>query len=1095
MAKRAQASDDEGSDSGSDVSLINVDFDFLSPNPDVDYQAIKRLLGQLFGRDAEKFSCHELTELILSQTNIGSTIKTDGEESDPYALLTVLNMHVHHEHPSIKAIAQYCLEKSSSSPELHSTLQSLFSQSEKHVGLVICERLINMPVQVIPPLYNMLKDEVRNAVSQGLPYKFSHLLFISRTYHLSLEEESQLENSMPASEARKKKAKTKKRKSEAGDDSHVRPEDGVYSFHPEDAAIMELSSHTLNYKYTAPLPETHQESRDKHAFGLDTRGRMMLLPLENPSAAAMDTGEDTWDVLAEKLAREYAMASASNDLKLELTGFTYGYNQRRTEIELRPVVPEAIRGNALKIRDWVDGLAITMSPDFKFTNEWGCEICGKTARESKYHVVYWTHLAQPRVVFYIHNLCEAGTNYCHRVIKEQADLINAITPTLPDPRWPNNFPQNTDYDDLPESPYPAASSCAKCHDEKTAKKGYRMSRCGGCMEVDKLTTVFPSTSPACHLSDLWRSANLISDVLSTDPLPQIHPVKDGDSVCRTDPPSWSWFLDYMACLAAVSDEGPTRGYPRTASGTLAIRYGTFESLDDPGRADEFGSGNMKEYFDGSAAGWEYRETLRKKHGRLFKFRGLFQEDILVVSDPKALYHILIKESDIFEEADDFIRMNSQLFGKGLLSTLGEQHRRQRKMLNPVFSGAHMREMSRVRLKVEKSIASLVSRGEKEIDVLSWMTRMALELVARSGFGYSFDTLEPDAPEHPYAVSLRNFAGTINDPIVTIVRMLSFPYVHNIGTPRFQRAVVDALPWKKLHGLRDMVDVMHRTSIDIFENAKRGLKDGGSHSGRFGDGKDIMSALIRANINASEQDRLPEDELIAQVSTITFAAMDTTSNGMSRILYLLSENPDVQERLRREVVDAYSSQGGDLDYDTLTALPFLDAVCRETLRLHTPVPNFPRQTKKDTVLPLGTPITTVDGREISEIPIPKDTVLFMSLHNCNRDPAIWGPDANEWKPERWLSPLPATVTEARIPGVYSNLMTFLGGSRSCIGFKFAQLEMKLVISTMIRRFKFRPSGKKVEWMDNGVVQPVVQDANPHGSHSSPNIQLPLKLSLL
>jgi protein BCP1 len=76
--------------------LINVDFDFLSPNPDVDYQAIKRLLRQLFGRDAEQFDLHELTELILAQPNIGSTIKTDGEESDPYALLTVLNMHIHH---------------------------------------------------------------------------------------------------------------------------------------------------------------------------------------------------------------------------------------------------------------------------------------------------------------------------------------------------------------------------------------------------------------------------------------------------------------------------------------------------------------------------------------------------------------------------------------------------------------------------------------------------------------------------------------------------------------------------------------------------------------------------------------------------------------------------------------------------------------------------------------------------------------------------------------------------------------------------------------------------------------------------------------
>jgi protein BCP1 len=99
-----------------------------------------------------------------------------------------------------------------------------------------------MPVQTIPPLYNMLKDEVRNAVAQNLPYKFSHLLFISRTYHLSLEEESQLANTISESEGRKKKGKTKKRKSEAneGGPQDARPDDGIYPFHPEDAAITEV---------------------------------------------------------------------------------------------------------------------------------------------------------------------------------------------------------------------------------------------------------------------------------------------------------------------------------------------------------------------------------------------------------------------------------------------------------------------------------------------------------------------------------------------------------------------------------------------------------------------------------------------------------------------------------------------------------------------------------------------------------------------------------------------------------------------------------------------------------------------------------------
>ncbi len=61
-------------------------------------------------------------------------------------------------------------------------------------------------------------------------------------------------------------------------------------------------------------------------------------------------------------------------------------------------------------------------------------------------------------------------------------------------------------------------------------------------------------------------------------------------------------------------------------------------------------------------------------------------------------------------------------------------------------------------------------------------------------------------------------------------------------------------------------------------------------------------------------------------------MDTTSNAMSRTLHLLAEHPNVQEKLRREVIQARAAVGGDLDYDQLHALPYLDAVCRETLRL-------------------------------------------------------------------------------------------------------------------------------------------------------------------
>jgi len=75
--------------------------------------------------------------------------------------------------------------------------------------------------------------------------------------------------------------------------------------------------------------------------------------------------------------------------------------------------------------------------------------------------------------------------------------------------------------------------------------------------------------------------------------------------------------------------------------------------------------------------------------------------------------------------------------------------------------------------------------------------------------------------------------------------------------------------------------------------------------------------------------------------------------------------------------------------------------------------------RDTVVPLSKPITGVDGSKISELAVPKDTLVFVSSINSNRNPELW-PDALEWKPERWLSPPSEALTNAHIPGVYSNL---------------------------------------------------------------------------
>ncbi|KAF5314163.1 hypothetical protein D9611_006984 [Ephemerocybe angulata] len=192
---------------------------------------------------------------------------------------------------------------------------------------------------------------------------------------------------------------------------------------------------------------------------------------------------------------------SSEDLKLILTVFTYGPHQSRAEIELRPSIPKSARGNPAKINAWLQGMSLTMAADFKFTNDWHCEICDKPARESKYNVASWTHLAQPRAVFYIHHLCAAGNNRCHNIIKLQDAQMSRIagggSQNPHEELLAMMGSLSTDEDEVPEGGFPLASSCANCNDEKTGKKGFKLFRCGSC----KLTRY---CCPGCQKQDWAR---------------------------------------------------------------------------------------------------------------------------------------------------------------------------------------------------------------------------------------------------------------------------------------------------------------------------------------------------------------------------------------------------------------------------------------------------------------------------------------------------------------------------------------------------------------------------------------------------------------
>ncbi|KAI0648541.1 cytochrome P450 [Trametes meyenii] len=213
-------------------------------------------------------------------------------------------------------------------------------------------------------------------------------------------------------------------------------------------------------------------------------------------------------------------------------------------------------------------------------------------------------------------------------------------------------------------------------------------------------------------------------------------------------------------------------------------------------------------------------------------------------------------------------------------------------------------------------------------------------------------------------------------------------------------------------------------------------------------------------------------------TIILGGMDTTSNALSRILHLLSENLSVQDKLRAEIAEA--GAGHIFDYDDLVKLPYLDAVCRATLRLYAPVQFGVREAAKDTFLPLATPVRGSDDPVMTEVPVPRGTLMILNFTGCNTNFDLWGDGAYEWKPERWLAVSPPRALEnAWIPGVYSNLMTFSGGGRSCIGFKFSQLKMKVVLSVLLTVFRFETTDQPIVWNSSAVTYPTTgeQSAKP------------------
>ncbi|KAI0061900.1 cytochrome P450 [Artomyces pyxidatus] len=507
-----------------------------------------------------------------------------------------------------------------------------------------------------------------------------------------------------------------------------------------------------------------------------------------------------------------------------------------------------------------------------------------------------------------------------------------------------------------------------------------------------------------------------------------------------------------------------------------IKQAPLRKLYGPSNSSFF-SGNYLQMFNPAAA--KYHEYLLKAYGRVIKINGFFGDQQLIISDPKALTSILVHNLDAFEVPEWFLESNRQIWGTCFCSTTGSEHRRQRKQIIPVFSTSNLRALLPLLYDITHQLRDVlqgeVSDGKREVDALAWAGRLALEFVAQGALGYTFDSLNPHGAANEFGKTIKEFNPALSS--LAFWRM-HFHWISKLP-PRLLRLGATVFPMARLRNLRRITTSILGHATEVLDEKKALLVKGDETLiDQVSEGKTFIGVLMRQNDDEGDGNRIPEEEIIAQMSVLIFASADTTSSMLARIFHLLAEHQDIQEKLRKEISQAYEScedPNEELGYHQLLDLPLLEAICCETLRLYPAGELTIRQCRSDMTVPLSRPLDTARGA-VSSLFIPHGTTVFINIAGINKDPDIWGADAMDWKPERWLARLPETVAEARIPSVYGNLATFIAGGRACIGFNFALLEMKVALVQLVKHFRLSPSKQEVFWRFGGISVPSVKGSS-------------------
>lgn len=367
-------------------------------------------------------------------------------------------------------------------------------------------------------------------------------------------------------------------------------------------------------------------------------------------------------------------------------------------------------------------------------------------------------------------------------------------------------------------------------------------------------------------------------------------------------------------------------------------------------------------------------------------------DAFLLNHPDLVHDVLVTQHRAFHKGPT-IQAAKLLLGESLLTSEGEHHRRQRRLIQPMFAHDRIASYAEAMVRHGERVAA-GWRDAAEIDAHEEMAALTLAVVGETLFGTDVGDDRSRIVTGSLTATLAMF-DRVYSPLFRLVIRLPTPSMR-----RYRRIEAD---------LNGVIDGM------IAERRAAGTT-----------GDDLLSHLLRAREDGSGMtDRQVRDEAL----TLFLAGHETTANALAWTWWLLSGHPDAEARLHAEldeVLGGRSPTVGDLP-----RLPYAEMVVAESIRLRPPAWAIGRRAVAQT--------------RVGDVTIPAGSIVVVSpwlLHHDER----WWPEPDAFRPERWAEPKAGRPRAGYLP--------FGGGPRRCIGEPFAWMEAVLLLATIAQRWRLR-----------------------------------------